>query len=189
MEGCTKLLLPIQASQLPLLPGLNLFYSLENFIARYFLSDLKLSLYLNKSKERQLGICLVSDLTSLASLISGSALAQTCFSQLTLNQIPPVETWTLAQSLKNMFGSSTSGCPVLTPEFASTNATITPPLPGHLGEKLNLTYHSSQGKSTISDWQIYTTCPTRGTAPSGPPLSSSSPSSSPASYQLRWNIC
>ena len=32
-----------------------------------------------------------------------------------------------------MFSSSTSGCPALTPGFASTNATITPPLPGHLG--------------------------------------------------------
>ena len=59
---------------------------IENLIARYFLSDLKISLYLNKSKERQLGICLVSDLTSLPSLISGSAPGQTCFSQLTLIQ-------------------------------------------------------------------------------------------------------
>merc|ERR1712192_351477 len=35
------------------------------------------------------------------------------------------------------------------------------------------------------DILICTTCPTRGTAPLEPPLSSSSPSSTPASYQHR----
>ena len=53
-----------------------------------------------KSKEHQLGICLVSDLTSPPSLKSGSALVQACFSLLTLIQyLSKVETWILAQNL------------------------------------------------------------------------------------------
>ena len=58
-------------------------------VARHSLTDLKLSLRkFKKSKEHQLGICLVSDLTSLSSL----KVAQTCCSLLTPIQIHSAET-------------------------------------------------------------------------------------------------
>ena len=68
---------------------------------RYFISDFVLSFRsFKKSKEPQLGICLVSDLTSPPSLKSGSALAQAYFSLLTLIQyLSRVETPILAQNL------------------------------------------------------------------------------------------
>ena len=114
--GFTKLLLPIQVSQCPLLPGLDLvfpwfviFNASWVFIVRFKAFMLSFR-SLNKSKEHQLGICLVSDLTSLDKWLC-VALAQTCSPQPT----PIQQIETLAQSLINMFSSSTSGFSQLTP--------------------------------------------------------------------------
>ena len=89
------------------------------------------------------------------------------------------------QIVRNNFprlpSSSTSGCPALTPEFASTNVTITPPLPGHLGALV----HFCLLFQNFCFRQMYTTCPTRGTVQLGPSSSLFSPSSILSWYQHR----
>merc|ERR1719391_1933423 len=55
--------------------------------------------------------------------------------------------------------SSTSGCPALTPGFASTNATITPPLPGHLDlYDLSYTWYCAIGAFLVITFSIIYTC-------------------------------
>jgi len=55
--------------------------------------------------------------------------------------------------------SSTSGCPALTPGFASTNATITPPLPGHLDlYDLSYTWYCAIGAFLVITFSLIYTC-------------------------------
>jgi len=55
--------------------------------------------------------------------------------------------------------SSTSGCPALTPEFASTNVTITPPLPGHLDlYDLSYTWYCAIGAFLVITFSLIYTC-------------------------------
>merc|ERR1712013_391827 len=55
--------------------------------------------------------------------------------------------------------SSTSGCPALTPEFASANATITPPLPGHLDlYDLSYTWYCAIGAFLVILFSIIYSC-------------------------------